>query len=140
MSADILAQTDEYVGDLLDTIDEVGLKDDTIFIFTSDNGGYGGIEREGFNGPWRGGIYTSYEGAYRVPFLIRWPGKIPAMRKSNQIVHAMDVYATLAAMVGAEIPSDRASSPAASGARSGRAVSAPRMMSARCRSAGSVIP
>ena len=94
-------------GDLLDTIDELGLKDDTIFIFTSDNGGYGGIEREGFNGPWRGGIYTSYEGAYRVPFLIRWPGKIPAMRKSNEIVHAMDVYGTLAAMVGAEMPTDR---------------------------------
>ena len=105
--ADILAQTDEYVGDLLDTIDELGLKDNTIFIFTSDNGGYGGIGREGFNGPWRGGIYTSYEGAYRVPFLIRWPGKIPAGRKSNEMVHAMDVYATLASMVGAKIPTDR---------------------------------
>ena len=105
--ADILAQTDEYVGDLLDTIDELGLKDDTIFIFTSDNGGYGGIEREGFNGPWRGGIFTSYEGAYRVPFLIRWPGKIPAMGKSNEMVHAMDVYATLAAFVGAEMSTDR---------------------------------
>ena len=105
--ADVLAQTDEYVGDLIDTIDELGLRDDTIFIFTSDNGGYGGIGREGFNGPWRGGIYTSYEGSYRVPFLIRWPGKIPARRKSNEIVHAMDVYATLASMVGAEIPSDR---------------------------------
>jgi len=105
--ADILAQTDEYVGDLLDTVDELGLKDDTIFIFTSDNGGYGGIEREGSNGPWRGGIFTTYEGAYRVPFLIRWPGKIPAMRKSNAIVHAMDVYATLAAFVGTEMPTDR---------------------------------
>ena len=105
--ADILAQTDEYVGDLLDTIDELGLKDNTIFIFTSDNGGYGGVGREGSNGPWRGGIYTSYEGAYRVPFLIRWPGKIPAGRKSNEMAHAMDVYATLASMVGAKIPTDR---------------------------------
>lgn len=105
--ADILAQSDEYVGDLLGTIDELGLKDNTIFIFTSDNGGYGGIGREGFNGPWRGSIFTSFEGAYRVPFLIRWPGKIPAGSKSNEIVHAMDVYATLASMVGAKIPTDR---------------------------------
>ena len=106
--ADILAQTDAYIGELLNTIEELGIKDDTIFIFTSDNGGYGGIGREGFNGPWRGSLFTSYEGSYRVPFLIRWPGKIPARQKSNEIVHAMDVYATLAAMVGIDIPSDRA--------------------------------
>ena len=73
----------------------------------SDNGGYGGIGREGFNGPWRGSIFTSYEGAFRVPFLIRWPGKIPARRVSNEIVHAMDVYATLAGMLELDLPSDR---------------------------------
>ena len=105
--ADILAQTDGYIGELLSRIEELGIKDDTIFIFTSDNGGYGGIGREGFNGPWRGSLFTSYEGSYRVPFLIRWPGKIPPRQKSNEIVHAMDVYATLAAMVGLDIPSDR---------------------------------
>lgn len=105
--ADILAQTDTYIGDLLNAIEELGIKDDTIFIFTSDNGGYGGIGREGFNGPWRGSLFTSYEGSYRVPFLIRWPGKIPPRQKSNEIVHAMDVYATLAAMIGLEIPNDR---------------------------------
>ena len=105
--ADILAQTDKYVGELLNTIEELGIKDDTIFIFTSDNGGYGGIGREGFNGPWRGSLFTSYEGSYRVPFLIRWPGKIPPRQISNEIVHAMDVYATLAGMLGLDIPSDR---------------------------------
>jgi arylsulfatase len=105
--ADILAQTDSYVGELLNSIEESGIKDDTIFIFTSDNGGYGGIGREGFNGPWRGSLFTSYEGSYRVPFLIRWPGRIPPRQKSNEIVHAMDVYATLAAMLGLEIPTDR---------------------------------
>lgn len=105
--ADILAQTDTYIGELLAAIEEQGIKDDTIFIFTSDNGGYGGVGREGFNGPWRGSLFTSYEGAFRVPFLIRWPGKIPAGRVSNEIVHAMDVYATLAGMLGLDIPSDR---------------------------------
>jgi len=79
--ADILAQTDTYIGELLNTIEELGIKDDTIFIFTSDNGGYGGVGREGFNGPWRGSLFTSYEGSFRVPFLIRWPGKIPPRQK-----------------------------------------------------------
>jgi len=105
--ADILAQTDAYIGDLLNTIEGLGIKDDTIFIFTSDNGGYGGVGREGFNGPWRGSLFTSYEGSHRVPFLIRWPDKIPSRQISNEIVHAMDVYATLAAMLGLDIPSDR---------------------------------
>ena len=105
--ADILAQTDTYVGELLTAIDDYGLRNDTIFIFTSDNGGYGGVGREGFNGPWRGSLFTSFEGAFRVPFLIRWPGKIPERRVSNEIVHAMDVYATLAGMLGLDIPSDR---------------------------------
>lgn len=105
--ADILAQTDGYIGELHNKIEELGIKDDTIFIFTSDNGGYGGIDREGSNGPWRGSLFTSYEGSYRVPFLIRWPGKIPPRQKSNEIVHAMDVYATLAAMIGVDIPTDR---------------------------------
>jgi arylsulfatase len=105
--ADILAQTDAYIGELLDAVETLGIKDDTIFIFTSDNGGYGGVGREGFNGPWRGSLFTTYEGSFRVPFLIRWPGKIPSRQKSNEIVHAMDVYATLAAMLDLELPSDR---------------------------------
>jgi arylsulfatase len=105
--ADILAQTDQYIGDLLDTIQNLGIKDDTIVIFTSDNGGYGGIGREGFNGPWRGSLFTSYEGSHRVPFLIRWPKKIPARQISNEIVHAMDVYGTLAAMLDLKLPNDR---------------------------------
>ena len=105
--ADILAQTDGYIGELHNKIEELGIKDDTIFIFTSDNGGYGGVGREGSNGPWRGSLFTSFEGSYRVPFMIRWPGKIPPRQKSNEIVHAMDVYATLAAMIGVDLPTDR---------------------------------
>jgi len=105
--ADVLAQTDDYVGEVLDTIDELGLKDDTIFIFTSDNGREGIPRSFGFTGPWRSGMFSPYEGSLRVPFLVRWPGKIPAQRASNEIVHAIDVMPTLARIIGADLPTDR---------------------------------
>ena len=105
--ADVLAQTDAYVGELLDTIDKLGLKENTIFIFTSDNGREGITRSFGFTGPWRGTMFSPYEGSLRVPFLIRYPGKIPARQVSNEIVHAVDVFGTLAEFVGSEIPQDR---------------------------------
>lgn len=105
--ADVLAQTDVYVGELLDTVDELGLKDNTIFIFTSDNGREGIRRSFGFTGPWRGTMFSPYEGSLRVPFLIRYPGKIPARQVSNDIVHLIDLFPTLANFVGGEIPQDR---------------------------------
>jgi arylsulfatase len=105
--ADVLAQTDAYVGELLDTIEELGLREDTIFIFTSDNGREGVPGSGGFTGPWRGSMMSPYEGSLRVPFLIRWPGKIPAKRVSNEIVHAVDLFPTLASWVGGVVPKDR---------------------------------
>jgi len=105
--ADVLAQTDAYVGELLDTVDELGLKDNTIFIFTSDNGREGIKRSFGFTGPWRGTMFSPYEGSLRVPFLIRYPGKIPAQQVSNDIVHLIDIFPTLAKFVGGDIPQDR---------------------------------
>ncbi len=105
--ADVLAQTDAYVGELLSTIDELGLKDDTIFIFTSDNGREGVPRSFGFTGPWRAGMFSPYEGSLRVPFLIRWPGQIPAKSVSNEIFHQIDLFPTIASFVGAELPDDR---------------------------------
>jgi len=105
--ADVLAQTDAYVGELLDTIDKLGLKENTIFIFTSDNGREGVPRSFGFTGPWRGSMFSPYEGSLRVPFLIRWPGKIPAKQVSNEIVHTIDLFPTLANFVGGNIPKDR---------------------------------
>lgn len=99
--------TDDYVDEVLDTIDELGLKDNTIFIFTSDNGREGVPRSFGFTGPWRGGMFSPYEGSLRVPFLIRWPGKIPAQRVSNQIVHQIDLFPTVASIIGAKLPTDR---------------------------------
>ncbi|MGD1956813.1 MAG: sulfatase-like hydrolase/transferase [Sphingomonadales bacterium] len=105
--ADVLAQTDVYVGDLLQTIDNLNLKDETIFIFTADNGREGVPRSFGFTGPWRGSMFSPYEGSLRVPFLIRWPGKIPAGQVSNQIIHQVDIFPTLAAFAGGEVPKDR---------------------------------
>ncbi len=105
--ADVLAQTDVYVGELLDTIDELGLRDNTIFIFTSDNGREGIKRSFGSTGVWRGTMFSPYEGSLRVPFLIRWPGKIPAKQVSNDIVHTIDLFPTLANFIGGDIPQDR---------------------------------
>jgi arylsulfatase len=115
--ADLLTQIDSYTGELLDTLDELDVTDNTIFIFTADNGpeatGYEStsITTEtpinGSPGPWRSTLFTSYEGALRVPFAIRWPGKIKAGRSSDEIVHAMDLYPTLAKIAGGVVPDDR---------------------------------
>ncbi len=105
--ADVLAQTDDYVGEVLDTVDKLGLKENTIVIFTADNGREGIPRSFGFTGPWRAGMFSPYEGSLRVPFLVRWPGKIPAKRVSNQIMHQIDLMPTIASVIGARLPSDR---------------------------------
>ncbi len=105
--ADVLAQTDSYVGELLALVDKLDLRDNTIFIFTSDNGREGIKRSFGFTGPWRGTMFSPYEGSLRVPFLIRYPDKIPPRQVSNDMVHLVDVLPTLAAFTGGETPSDR---------------------------------
>jgi arylsulfatase len=105
--ADVLTQIDTYTGRLLDEVDRLRLRDNTIFIFASDNGGEATTPYHGFNGPWRGTYFTGFEGSLRAPFLIRWPGKIPAGRVTNEIVHEMDVFPTLARIAGGRVPKDR---------------------------------
>ncbi len=105
--ADVLAQTDAYIGRLLDAVDQLGQRDNTIFIFTSDNGPEMFLPYVGSSGPWRGSYFTGLEGSLRVPFIVRWPGKVPAAAVSNEIVHEMDVFPTLARLAGAELPKDR---------------------------------
>ena len=105
--ADVLAQTDAYVGEILGTIEELGLREDTIFIFTSDNGREGIPGSGGFTGPWRGSMFSPYEGSLRVPFLIRWPGKISPRQESNETVHAVDLFVTLAKWAGGTVPKER---------------------------------
>jgi arylsulfatase len=114
--ADLLLQIDTYTGRLLDEIDELGIRDDTIFIFTADNGpemthGNSTLTLEtssqGSAGPWRGTLFTGFEGSLRVPFAVRWPGKVPAGTSSNEIVHEMDLFPTLARIAGGKVPDDR---------------------------------
>jgi arylsulfatase len=110
-------QIDSYLGELPDTIDELGIAGNTIFIFTADNGpealDFGSTQMtfetaaHGSPGPWRGSLFTGFEGALRVPFAIRWPGKIAAEQSSDEIVHAMDLFPTLAKLAGGNVPHER---------------------------------
>ena len=114
---DLLMQIDSYVGELLDTIEELGIVEETIVIFTADNGPEALSEGEtsitvetainGTAGPWRSTLFSGYEGALRVPFAIRWPDQIEAGRVSDEIVHEMDLFPTLARIAGGDVPSDR---------------------------------
>jgi arylsulfatase A-like enzyme len=115
--ADLLLQIDSYTGKLLDAIDELGIRDDTIFIFTADNGPeappHGNISltvesaNPGSAGPWRGTLFTGFEGALRVPFAMRWPGHVAADTASDEIVHEMDLFPSLARIAGGKVPKDR---------------------------------
>ncbi|MCP4459692.1 MAG: arylsulfatase [Cytophagales bacterium] len=105
--ADVLAQTDAYVGELLSTIDKLGIKDNTIFIFTSDNGREGVQRSFGHTGPWRRSMFSPYEGSLRVPFIIRYPGKVPERKVSNELFHLVDILPTFATWTGGKIPTDR---------------------------------
>jgi arylsulfatase len=106
--ADSMVETDHRLGQILDTIDELDIRDDTIVVFTSDNGPDPTWPWQGSSGPWRGYYFTHMEGSLRAPFIIRWPEKIPAGTVSNEIVHQMDTFTTFAKIAGARIPRDRA--------------------------------
>jgi arylsulfatase A-like enzyme len=105
--ADMLAEMDANVGQMLDAVDRLGIRDTTIVIFASDNGPEFVRPYDGWAGPWRGQYFTAWEGGIRVPFMIRWPGRIPAGRVSDAIVHCVDLFPTLASLVGASVPTDR---------------------------------
>jgi arylsulfatase A-like enzyme len=106
--SDALAEMDAHVGEILDAIDQLRIRDNTIVVFTSDNGPEATWPWQGSSGPWRGYYFTHMEGSLRTPFIIRWPGKIPAGRVSNEIVHEVDTYTTFAKIAGASVPQDRA--------------------------------
>ncbi len=104
---DALAEMDAHVGEILDAIDALHIRDNTIVVFTSDNGPEATWPWQGSSGPWRGYYFTHMEGSLRTPFIIRWPGRVPAARVSNEIVHEVDTYTTFAAIAGARVPHDR---------------------------------
>lgn len=105
--ADVLTEVDSRAGQLLDAIDNLGIRDNTVFIWMSENGPEEIYPHHGTAGPWRGTYFTALEGSLRTPFLIRWPEKIKAGSKHNEIMHITDLYPTLTKIAGIDIPSDR---------------------------------
>jgi arylsulfatase len=106
--ADSVVETDHHLGEILDAVDALGIRDNTIVVFTSDNGPEATYPWQGSSGPWRGYYFTHMEGSLRVPFLIRWPNQIPRGLVSDGIVHQVDTFTTIARVVGAPLPADRA--------------------------------
>jgi len=105
--ADSMAEMDHRVGQILDEIDALQLREDTVVFFGSDNGPEFRRPWRGTAGPWVGTYHTAMEGSLRVPFMLRWPGRVPAGVVTDEIVHVTDLYPTLARVVGARTPTDR---------------------------------
>lgn len=109
--ADMLVQTDAYLGQVMKALKNAGVDKNTVVIFASDNGAedpaVGNGQYNGWTGPWRGSYFTAMEGGIRAPFIIRWPGHIPAGAVNNKIVHVVDIFPTLADWAGASVPHDR---------------------------------
>lgn len=103
---DVVQELDWSVGQILTTLQRHGLEDNTLVVFTSDNGpflSYG--EHAGSAGPLREGKLTTFEGGVREPCLIRWPKQIPAESVSGEVVSTMDLYVTFGHLIGAAMPS-----------------------------------
>ena len=110
---DFIHELDWMVGEVTRTLEEEGLAENTLVIFTSDNGGMinmGGQEawRQGHkqNGELLGFKFDAWEGGHRVPFIARWPGKIPAGTVSDQLVSNIDLLTTMAALTEQELKDD----------------------------------
>ncbi len=91
---------DEAIGELLSTLKELGLEENTLVMFSSDNGGSG----NGGNAPLRGGKSTVFEGGLRVPFIARWPGKIPPGRVTDEFLTSLEIFPTCLAAAGVKPP------------------------------------
>tara|TARA_B100000780_G_scaffold260557_1_gene212426 strand:- start:2682 stop:4343 length:1662 start_codon:yes stop_codon:yes gene_type:complete len=102
--AGMVRAIDRSVGRILDTLEEEGLSDNTMVIFTSDNGGAGYIGIPEVNQPFRGWKITMFEGGLRVPMMIKWPSKIAAGTVVETPVAHIDVMPTIAAAAGASQP------------------------------------
>ena len=117
---DVVEEFDFETGRLLDVLDELGVSKNTLVIYTSDNGPWNqekytknkkGHPKDsifwGDSGPLRNGKGSCYEGGYRLPCIVRWPGKVPAGQESAAIFASVDFMPTFAKLCGFEIPNDR---------------------------------
>ncbi|MEQ9412019.1 MAG: sulfatase-like hydrolase/transferase [Fuerstiella sp.] len=110
---DFVHELDWIVGEVLQTLDETGLADNTLVVFTSDNGGM--LNNTGQkawkaghrqNGRLLGHKFGAWEGGHRVPFIVRWPGHVPAGTESNVLISQIDLLPTFAAVAEGTIPED----------------------------------
>lgn len=118
---DVIQTLDWSVGEILKTIKEEGLEENTLIIFTSDNGPWLNLPKRmlqkgnlpwhaGSPGPLRGAKGTTYEGGVRTPCIIKWKGQIPSHRESAQIVSSLDFYRTFVSLSGASMPETQSDS------------------------------
>lgn len=99
----MIKQLDDAIGRLLEELDTLGLSEKTLVIFLSDNGG-ATYTYTTDNGPLRGGKITDFEGGIRVPFFMKWDGRIEPGKRYAQAVISMDVYSTISAVTGTPLP------------------------------------
>lgn len=105
--ADMLAEMDHNVGQVLDKIKALGIEDNTIVIWMSENGPEEAPSYYGTAGYWRGHYFTTLEGSLRTSFIVRWPGKIKPNSVTNEIVHITDLLPTFSSVAGYNVPTDR---------------------------------
>jgi uncharacterized sulfatase len=105
--AAMIRSLDRGIGQVTQALNDNGIEDNTVVIFTSDNGGAGYIGLPEINQPYRGWKITLFEGGIHVPYFIKWTGKIAPGTVSDVPVHHVDIYATAAAAAGAAMPEDR---------------------------------
>jgi arylsulfatase len=112
--ADIMAEIDHRVGQIVDCVEEAGIADNTLIVYSSDNTATPEGQRHdiqgGSNGPWRGSFMDlPWEGSYRTAAMVRWPGTVPAGVVSDELLPCHDWYKTFAALAGAgdKVPTDR---------------------------------
>ena len=101
---DMMQELDWGVGEIMTALEEAGIADNTLMIFTSDNG----PTNNRYARPFRGTKYVTFEGGHRVPFILHWPAKIGEGSVSDLAVHAMDLFPTLSEVAAAPLPADRA--------------------------------
>ena len=100
---DVMQELDWGVGEMMSALKEAGVADNTIVIFTSDNG----PTDNRYAVPYRGTKYVTFEGGHRVPFIFHWPAQVKEPSVSNVSINAMDVFPTLSAAIGTPLPEER---------------------------------
>ncbi len=105
---DVVMELDWSVGQIFEALKRNGLDENTLVVFTSDNGPWLNFgDHAGSAGPLREGKGTMFEGGYREPCVMRWPGKIPANTKSAEFATTMDLLPTIAKLIGGKLPTER---------------------------------